>query len=54
MYYNAGALPEDVDATLEFTSRFRPSMATTWSNATHLCVVEIDPARTCPGSCATS
>lgn len=43
VYYGAGELPEEVDATLEFTSRFRPSMATTWSNASHLCVVEIDP-----------
>ena len=42
--YGADALPPEVDATLEFTSRFRPSMMTTWSNATHLCVVEVDPA----------
>jgi len=42
-YYNSSSLPEDLDATLEFTSRFRPSMPNTWSNATHLCVVEIDP-----------
>jgi len=40
--YGADSLPPDVDATLEFTSRFRPAMTTTWSNATHLCVVEID------------
>jgi carbon-monoxide dehydrogenase large subunit len=40
--YNADSLPREVDATLEYTSRFRPSMQTTWSNASHLCVVEID------------
>jgi carbon-monoxide dehydrogenase large subunit len=43
VYYNSSALPDDLDTTLEFTSRFRPSRPTTWSNATHLCVVEIDP-----------
>ena len=40
--YAADALPQDVDVTLEFTSRFRPSAQTTWSNASHLCLIEID------------
>ena len=40
--YAADGLPEDLDVTLEFTSRFRPSAQTTWSNASHLCLIEID------------
>jgi len=35
-------LPHGQDTELEAMVRFRPSSAPTWSNATHLCVVEID------------
>ncbi len=38
----ADRLPPDVAAGLEATVRFRPDRFPTWSNATHLCVVEID------------
>jgi aerobic carbon-monoxide dehydrogenase large subunit len=43
-YRLADSLPPDVEAGLEATVRFRPTQFPTWSNATHLCVVEIDPA----------
>jgi carbon-monoxide dehydrogenase large subunit len=39
-------LPPDVDAGLEATARFRPARFPTWANATHLCVVDVEP-RTC-------
>jgi aerobic carbon-monoxide dehydrogenase large subunit len=42
-YSRADELPPDVGAGLEATERFRPTDFPTWSNATHLCVVEIDP-----------
>jgi carbon-monoxide dehydrogenase large subunit len=35
-------LPGDMETELEATVRFRPNSFPTWSNATHLCVVEID------------
>jgi carbon-monoxide dehydrogenase large subunit len=41
-YRFADALPSDVGAGLEATERFRPTSFPTWSNATHLCVVEVD------------
>jgi aerobic carbon-monoxide dehydrogenase large subunit len=41
-YRFADQLPADVDPGLEATVRFRPERFPTWSNATHLCVVEID------------
>jgi carbon-monoxide dehydrogenase large subunit len=41
-YTKADDLPPGVDAGLEATERFRPTDFPTWSNATHLCVVEID------------
>ena len=41
-YRNAGELPPEIGAGLEATMRFRPTQFPTWSNATHLCVVEID------------
>jgi aerobic carbon-monoxide dehydrogenase large subunit len=41
-YQHAELLPAEVDAGLEATVRFRPGSFPTWSNATHLCVVEID------------
>lgn len=44
-YRSAETLPPDVDSNLECTVRFRPERFPTYSNATHLCVVEID-ART--------
>jgi carbon-monoxide dehydrogenase large subunit len=36
-------LPLELDAKLEASVRFRPRSHPTWSNATHLCVVEVDP-----------
>jgi carbon-monoxide dehydrogenase large subunit len=42
-YRNAESLPPEVDSGLEATVRFRPTRLPTWSNATHVCVVEIDP-----------
>jgi carbon-monoxide dehydrogenase large subunit len=41
-YRFAESLPPEVGAGLEATVRFRPTTFPTWSNATHLCVVEID------------
>jgi carbon-monoxide dehydrogenase large subunit len=35
-------LPPDLDSSLEATVRFRPTRLPTWSNATHICVIEID------------
>jgi aerobic carbon-monoxide dehydrogenase large subunit len=47
-YRLADSLPPDVEPGLEATVRFRPQQFPTWSNATHLCVVEIDPATCLP------
>jgi carbon-monoxide dehydrogenase large subunit len=41
-YRDADALPPELSAGLEATARFRPQSFPTWSNATHVCVVEID------------
>jgi len=41
-YTNAADLPPELEPGLEATVRFRPTKFPTWSNATHLCVVEID------------
>ena len=41
-YRFAEKLPPELSAGLEATVRFRPTRFPTWSNATHLCVVEID------------
>ena len=41
-YRFADQLPPDIGAGLEATARFRPTSFPTWSNAAHLCVVEID------------
>jgi carbon-monoxide dehydrogenase large subunit len=41
-YTFADALAPEVGAGLEATVRFRPRSFPTWSNATHLCVIEID------------
>jgi carbon-monoxide dehydrogenase large subunit len=41
-YQLAETLPAELEAGLEATVRFRPTAFPTWSNATHLCVVEID------------
>jgi carbon-monoxide dehydrogenase large subunit len=41
-YRFAHQLPAEVGSGLEATARFRPDSFPTWSNATHLCVVEID------------
>jgi carbon-monoxide dehydrogenase large subunit len=43
-YTQPGSLPEGVPPGLEAHSRFSPKTFTTWSNACHMCVVEIDPA----------
>jgi len=40
---NAQELPAEIGSGLEATVRFRPKQFPTWSNATHICVVEIDP-----------
>ena len=45
-YTNAHLLPPEIEAGLEATIRFKPARYPTWSNATHLCAVEID-AETC-------
>ncbi len=45
VYRTGDTLPPDIEPSLEATIRFRPNQFPTWSNATHLCVVEID-ART--------
>jgi aerobic carbon-monoxide dehydrogenase large subunit len=42
-YRLADTLPPDLEPGLEATVRFRPTQFPTWSNATHLCVVEVDP-----------
>ena len=39
---DAHELPGEIGAGLEATVRFRPKQFPTWSNATHVCVVEID------------
>ena len=41
-YINAHLLPAEIMGGLEATIRFRPSRLPTWSNATHICVVDID------------
>jgi carbon-monoxide dehydrogenase large subunit len=41
-YRNAGELPVDLHGGLEGTMRFKPTQFPTWSNATHLCAVEVD------------
>jgi len=43
-YRFAELLPIDMSAGLEATVRFKPNTFPTWSNAAHLCVVEIDRA----------
>jgi carbon-monoxide dehydrogenase large subunit len=43
-YTQPAALPEGVPLGLEAQSRFSPSTFTTWANACHMCVVEIDKA----------
>jgi carbon-monoxide dehydrogenase large subunit len=42
-YTQPAALPEGVPLGLEAQNRFSPSTFTTWSNACHMCAVEIDP-----------
>ena len=39
---NSHELPGEIGSGLEATVRFRPKRFPTWSNATHICVVEID------------
>jgi aerobic carbon-monoxide dehydrogenase large subunit len=46
VYINPSSLPPDVEPGIEATVRFQPNRFPTWSNASHLCVVEID-AVTC-------
>jgi len=42
-YRTVDQLGPDVEPGLEATVRFRPARFPTWSNATHVCVVEVDP-----------
>ena len=42
-YRHADQLPAGLEPGLEATVRFRPTTFPTWSNAAHLCVIEIDP-----------
>jgi carbon-monoxide dehydrogenase large subunit len=42
-YRDSDRLPPEVGSGLEATLRYRPERFPTWSNATHLCVIEIDP-----------
>src|SRR3954452_14230439 len=41
-FHRAEELPGEMEGGLEATVRFRPTQFPTWSNATHICVVEID------------
>jgi carbon-monoxide dehydrogenase large subunit len=41
-YIMSDQLPADIPSGLEATARYRPNQFPTWSNATHICVVEID------------
>jgi carbon-monoxide dehydrogenase large subunit len=41
-YYTPDALPPGLGLGLEEHSRFRPDNFVTWSNACHICVVEVD------------
>lgn len=41
-FHRANELPSEMEGGLEATVRFRPTQFPTWSNATHICVVEID------------
>jgi carbon-monoxide dehydrogenase large subunit len=43
-YLMPDMLPPGMDAGLEVTARYRPPGTFTWSNATHVCTVEVDPA----------
>ncbi|MBO0729750.1 MAG: xanthine dehydrogenase family protein [Acidimicrobiaceae bacterium] len=47
-YMNPESLPPELEPGLEATERFRPDRYPTWSNATHVCVVEIDRATWVP------
>jgi carbon-monoxide dehydrogenase large subunit len=42
-YINPESLPPELGSGLEATERFRPDRFPTWSNATHICVVEVEP-----------
>jgi carbon-monoxide dehydrogenase large subunit len=42
-YTQPSLLPEGVPLGLEAQSRFSPETFSTWSNACHMCVVEVDP-----------
>ena len=41
-------IADGIEPSLEATVRFQPNQFPTWSNATHICVVEIDPATWSP------
>jgi carbon-monoxide dehydrogenase large subunit len=47
-YVNSDTLPAELTSGLEATVRYRPDRFPTWSNATHACVVEIDPTTWVP------
>jgi aerobic carbon-monoxide dehydrogenase large subunit len=42
-YMMPDALPADMEQGLEVSSRYRPPELFTWSNAAHVCTVEVDP-----------
>jgi len=42
VYRSAETLPVEMEPSLEATVRFKPTRLPTWSNATHICIVEID------------
>jgi aerobic carbon-monoxide dehydrogenase large subunit len=41
-YMSPESLPPELGSGLEVTERFKPQRFPTWSNATHICVVEVD------------
>jgi carbon-monoxide dehydrogenase large subunit len=47
-YANSDTLPPDIPSGLEATVRYRPNQFPTWSNATHLCVVDVDASTWIP------
>ena len=42
-YQMPDALPPGMEMGLEITARYRPPAPFTWSNAAHMCTVEVDP-----------
>ena len=42
-YFENAGLPKDLDITLEASARYRAESMIVWANATHVCIVELDP-----------